>query len=69
MKNTKQKTKKAAAKRFKYTVNGKIVRRRQMAGHLKAAKSRTAKNRYKRTALVSDVEKKVIERLLPYNAR
>lgn len=63
----KQKTKKAAVKRFRVTTNGKILRRRQMAGHLKAAKSRTAKNRYKRTALVANVEKKNIARMLPYN--
>lgn len=63
----KQKTKKAAAKRFKVTASGKILRRRQMAGHLKAAKSRTARNRYKRIASVSSVEKKNIERMLPYN--
>lgn len=63
----KQKTKKAAAKRFRVTSTGKIMRRRQMAGHLKAAKSRNAKNRYKRTALVADVEKKTVARMLPYN--
>lgn len=64
----KQKTKKAAIKRFRITAKGKILRRRQMAGHLKAAKTRTARNRYKKQAFVADVEKKVIERLLPYNA-
>lgn len=64
----KQKTKKAAAKRFKVTASGKIMRRRQMAGHLKAAKTRTAKNRYKTPAEVSNVEKKNIERMLPYES-
>ena len=63
----KQKTKKAAAKRFKITKTGKILRRRQMANHLKAAKSKTAKKRYKRVALVSKPEKKSISRLMPYN--
>lgn len=63
----KQKTKKAAAKRFKITTNGKIMRRRQMTNHLKSAKSKTAKGRYKRTAQVSDVEKKTIGRMLPYS--
>lgn len=63
----KQKTKKAAAKRFKITKKGKILRQRQMAGHLKASKSKTAKNRYKKQAFVSKVEKKNIERLLPYD--
>ncbi|MBI4037873.1 50S ribosomal protein L35 [Candidatus Curtissbacteria bacterium] len=62
----KQKTKKAAAKRFKITKNGKILRRSQMNNHLKAAKSRSAKARFKRTSKVADVEKRKIERLLPY---
>lgn len=63
----KQKTKKAAAKRFKVTVNGKIMRRRQMQNHLKNAKSKTATQRYKRTAQVSAPEKKNIGRMLPYS--
>jgi len=62
----KQKTKKAAAKRFKITPTGKILRARQMQNHLKSAKSRTARNRYKKPAQVSAVEKKTVERLLPY---
>ena len=63
----KQKTKKAAAKRFRITARGKIIRRRQMAGHLKAAKSKTARDRYRRPAQVSKPEAKNIERLMPYN--
>ena len=63
----KQKTKKAAVKRFKITAKGKIIRMRQMDGHLKAAKSKSAKSRYKRTAFVAKDQKKVIERLMPYN--
>ncbi len=62
----KQKTKKAAAKRFKITPTGKIMRGRQMHNHLKSAKSHTAIHRYKTTALVSDVEKKTVSRMLPY---
>ena len=63
----KQKTKKTAVKRFKITKSGKILRRRQMAGHLKAAKTKSAKVRYKRIAYISKPEKKRIERLMPYN--
>jgi len=62
----KQKTKKAAAKRFKITKKGKIIRMRQMAGHLKLNKSKSAKSRYKRIGFVSKPEKKKIEGLLPY---
>lgn len=64
---TKQKTKKAASKRFRITKNGKILRRRQMDGHLKAAKTKSAKSRYKKVAYVSKPEKKIIARLMPYN--
>jgi len=60
----KQKTKKAAAKRFKITKRGKILRRRQMASHLKASKSKTARERYKRPALVAKSEKRNIARLM-----
>jgi len=60
----KLKTKKAAAKRFKITPKGKILRGRQMSSHLKAAKSKSARGRYKRTALVSPSQKKNIARLL-----
>ncbi len=63
----KAKTKKSAAKRFRITPSGKIMRMRQMAGHLKSNKSKTARNRYKTSALVSKPEAKNIERLLPYN--
>ena len=62
----KNKTKKAAAKRFRVTPSGKIMRMRQMAGHLKANKSRTAKNRYKTSALVSKQEEKMVTKLLPF---
>ena len=63
----KQKTKKAAVKRFRITARGKILRGRQMGGHLKAAKSKSAKTRYKRVAYVSKPEKRNIRRLMPYN--
>ena len=63
----KTKTKKAAAKRFRITKNRKIMRRRQMNGHLKANKSKSAKNRYHTPAQVSKADKRNMERLMPYN--
>lgn len=63
----KQKTKKAASKRFKITKNGKILRGRQMAGHLKHAKGHSQKTRYKTGTKVSKVEMKIVRELLPYN--
>lgn len=62
----KQKTKKAASKRFKITKSGKILRGRQMSGHLKSNKSHSAKTRYKKTAYVSKPEAKTVARLMPY---
>ncbi|OGD88116.1 50S ribosomal protein L35 [Candidatus Curtissbacteria bacterium RIFCSPHIGHO2_01_FULL_41_11] len=63
----KAKTKKAAIKRFRITKKGKILRQRQMAGHLKANKTRSAKNRYKSPAQIAKADLKNIERLMPYN--
>ncbi len=62
----KQKTKKAAVKRFKVTPSGKILRSRQMNAHNKSNKSKSAKSRYKKVAYVSGPDKKTIERLMPY---
>jgi large subunit ribosomal protein L35 len=64
----KQKTKKAAAKRFKITPKGKIIRMRQMASHLKSSKSRSARTRYKRIAFVSKSESRRIKELIPYES-
>lgn len=63
----KQKTKKAASKRFKITTTGKILRGRQMAGHLKSNKSHSAKARYKKQAYISKPEQKLVSRLMPYD--
>lgn len=62
----KQKTKKAVAKRFRITKRGKILRGRQMAGHLKMAKTRSARTRYKKVAYVARDQAKNIKRLIPY---
>lgn len=62
----KQKTKKAADKRFKITKSGKILRMRQMDSHLKKSKSHSAKSRYGKPAFVSKPEEKLVKRLLPY---
>lgn len=62
----KLKTKKAVQKRFKITKRGKVTRMRQMAGHLKAAKSKSQKTRYKQKAFASKADRKVLKNLLPY---
>jgi large subunit ribosomal protein L35 len=62
----KVKTKKAAEKRFKITKKGKILRRHQMASHLKIKKRKYRIYRQKRTAYVSKANRKKVGRLLPY---
>ena len=62
----KAKTKKAAAKRFKLTRRSKILRRHQMASHLKSKKSKSRIRRHAQVAKVSAQDRKRIARLLPY---
>jgi len=58
---TKQKTKKAAVKRFKLTKTGKLLRRRQNAGHLKTGKSKSQERRAKTsTTLMGRFKSKII---------
>lgn len=46
MANYKQKTRKGAAKRFKITATGKVLRRHQNARHLRRKKSKSAMRAY-----------------------
>lgn len=63
----KQKTKKSAAKRFKITPTGKILRGHQMASHNKNKKRKYRLYRQKRTAFVSKADRKKIRQLIPYS--
>jgi len=47
MKKYKQKTRKGAAKRFKITASGKVLRRHQNMRHLRSNKSKKAKRAYR----------------------
>lgn len=62
----KLKTKKAALKRFKKTVNGKFVRRKAGKGHLLTKKSRKRKRFLSQKAIVSFGESLVLRSLMPY---
>ena len=62
----KQKTNRAAAKRFKLTATGKVKRRRSGLRHILASKSRKQKRRLGKSTLVSPAKEKAIKRLLPY---
>lgn len=63
-KKNKIKTKRAAAKRFKVTGSGKIMRRKAYKGHLTAKKSPNRKRRLRKPTLVSKSEAKNVRKLL-----
>ncbi|MCZ6801215.1 MAG: 50S ribosomal protein L35 [Nitrospirae bacterium] len=55
-----------AAKRFRRTGTGKLVRRKAGMRHILTSKSAKRKTRLMRESLVSAVDSKAINRLLPY---
>lgn len=60
----KQKTQKAAAKRFERTGSGKIKRRRKNSNHFFRHKTSRAKRKIRHSATVSNSDKKSIDKLL-----
>lgn len=64
MAKNKMKTKRAAAKRFKVTGSGKIMRRKAYKGHLTAKKSPNRKRRLRKPAEVSQKVNKNVKRLI-----
>lgn len=60
----KQKTSRAAKKRFKITGAGKLLRRRAMKSHLLEKKSAKRKRRFRRQAEVSKSDVREVRRLL-----
>ena len=63
-KSYKQKTRKGAAKRFKITGTGKIMRRVQNMRHLRANKSKKAKRNYRRLTQVKGKTARKVKRML-----
>ncbi len=63
----KTKTNKSAAKRFKITKTGKILRRKAYNRHLKTTKSSKRKRNLRKPDLVSPTEAKQVKALLPYS--
>ena len=61
----KAKTSRSAAKRFKRTATGKVVRRKALKGHLLTSKSRKRKRRLRKSAIVDHADARRIKRLLP----
>jgi large subunit ribosomal protein L35 len=60
----KQKTKKAAAKRFKVTPNGKVKYKKAGAGHLMSSKSRKRKRHLRKAGVLSKPEAKRVKAML-----
>lgn len=62
------KTSKTAAKRFKVTGTGKIMRRNARKGHLMINKCASRKRRLSNDSEVSAGEVKRVQRMVPYSA-
>lgn len=62
----KLKTKRGAAKRFKVTKNGKIIRHRAYHSHLLRKKDPKRKRRLRKFTLVAPSNRKAIKALIPY---
>ena len=63
-KTYKRKTRKGAAKRFKITATGKILRRTQNMRHLRANKSKKAKRNYRHLTQVTGKTATKIKKML-----
>ena len=62
----KMKTKKAAAKRFKVTGTGKLVRHHAYHSHILTTKTRKQKRRLRKAAVADQTVVKAIKRCMPY---
>jgi len=60
------KTNRGAAKRFKTTGTGRIVRNRSFSNHILTKKSTKRKRKLRKSALVHSTNAKQVCRLIPY---
>jgi large subunit ribosomal protein L35 len=63
----KMKTNRAAAKRFRRTKRGAIMRHQMGARHLKTAKSPKRVRKLRKATTLSEREKARVKRMLPYS--
>ena len=63
----KMKTKRAAAKRFKVTGTGKLVRNKAYKRHILTKKSTKRKRNLRHAGLVDDTNVKTMKKVLPYS--
>lgn len=61
------KTTRGAAKRFKVTGSGKVVRSKAFANHILTKKKRKRKRNLRKAGLVDSTNMKQVARLLPYH--
>jgi large subunit ribosomal protein L35 len=66
LKMPKIKTNRGAAKRFKTTGSGKVVRSKAYANHHLGKKSPNRKRNLRKSGLVHSTDKKNVTRLIPY---
>lgn len=60
------KTKRGAAKRFKFTKSGKVKMKRSKLRHILTSKTRKQKRRLRRAKMVEAVDAVRLRRLMPY---
>jgi large subunit ribosomal protein L35 len=65
---TKLKTKRAAAKRFRFTARGKVVRQHAHHRHYLTNKPQKVKVETRKSTLVAAADVKMVKRMLPYGA-
>ena len=65
----KMKTNKQAARRFKITGTGKVMRAHGGKSHLRRKKSKRSKNMFDKMFEVGPADSKRIKRLLPYGTK
>ena len=62
----KMKTSRAAAKRFKTTGTGKLVRSKAYKSHILTKKSTKRKRNLRKSTLVDDTNVKTMKKIMPY---
>jgi large subunit ribosomal protein L35 len=62
----KMKTNRGAAKRFKLSGSGKVIRRKAFTSHILTKKTTKRKRNLRKSAVVDSANSKGIKRILPY---
>lgn len=62
----KLKTHKGAAKRFKKTGTGKVVRQHAFCRHILTSKSRKRKNKLHKSTVADQADQEKLQRMIPY---